>query len=128
MIPVKRNITIRIGDVHEIFFRIRQKVWDGTAWVPGPYQDLTGWEILIQVRQTTETEVLLTYTTTFGDQEDVVSGRGAVYAKLLATQTETVDRTITKGGYDIQVTDDIGDPRTFVEGDVVFTKDWSRDE
>lgn len=127
MKPANKPIYIRLGDVHEIFFRIRKQTWSGTAWVDDGYQDLTGWQVRIQVRQNPDLPVLLTYTVTFGDQNDEVYGKGAVYGKLTGEQTETVPRYIAEGGYDIEVTDSLGDPRTFVAGKVTFAKDYTHD-
>ncbi len=127
MIPAKRDIIIRFGDIHEIFFRVRTKTWNGTAWVLGAYQDLTGWTVLCQVRETTESAVILgTYTVTLGDQGEPIAGLGAVYLKLSAATTGAITRTIAKGKYDIQLTNPAGDPQTYCEGDVTFTKDTSR--
>lgn len=127
MIPAKRDITIRFGDIHEIFFRVRTKTWNGTAWVLGPYQDLTGWTVLCQVRKTSEdATVLLTYTVTLGNQAEPVAGLGAVYLKLTGVQTASVSRIETAAVYDIQLTDAAGNPQTYCEGKVMFTKDVSR--
>jgi hypothetical protein len=126
MKPANKPIYIRFGDIHEIFFRVRRKIWNGTAWVNDGYQDLTGYEVLIQVRQTTEKDVLLTYTITLGDQTDEEFGRGAVYAKLTSVQTKALARNLSEGVYDVQITDTLGNPNTYVEGKVTFGKDVSR--
>lgn len=127
MIPYPKNITIRFGDAKEIFFRVRERVWSGTEWVAGDYRDLTGWTILSQVRATTEDPIpLLEFTATLGDQTDLVNGIGSVYLKLTGAETAGVTRTITTGKWDVELTDDLGDPYTYVAGDVTFTKDVSR--
>jgi hypothetical protein len=126
MKPAVKPIYIRFGDIHEIFFRVRRKIWSGTAWVDDGYQDLTGYTVLIQVRQNTESDVLLTYTITLGDQSDLTNGRGAVYAKVSGAQTAALPRFLSEGFYDIQITDTLGDPNTYIEGKVTFGKDVSR--
>jgi hypothetical protein len=127
MKPVSKPITIRFGDVHEILFRVRKRIWNGTAWIDQGYQDLTGYSVLIQVRKSTESpDVLLTYTVILGDQTDEVNGRGVVYAKVTGEMTGSLVRSLTTGKYDIQMTDPQGNTRTPVEGDVTFEKDVSR--
>lgn len=133
MIPHVEDITIRFGDAKEIFFRVRERVWDPAAnggaggWVAGDYRDLTGWTVLSQIRQTTEdATILLTFTPTLGDQSDLVNGRGAVLLKLTGVQTAGLARTLTSAVYDVQLTDAAGDPWTYIAGAVAFVKDTSR--
>lgn len=129
MIPTTLDITIRFGDYKEIFFRVRDRVFNsGTGeWEPGSYRNLTGYTILSQVRLTEDDPTpLLTFTSTLGNQAEPVNGTGSVLLKLTGTQTGGVSRTTTKAKWDVQMTDPAGDPATYIAGDVTFVKDVSR--
>lgn len=127
MIPFQHDITIRFGDSKQIFFRVRERTWNGTAWVAGPYRDLTGCTILSQVRATTEAaDPILEFTPTLGDQEDEVDGRGSVILYVADEVTRALERTLTAGVWDAQIEDAGGDVLTYIEGAVTFAKDVSR--
>lgn len=129
MIPTTLDITIRFGDYKEIFFRVRDRVFNsGTGqWETGNYRDLTGYTVLSQVRVLEDDAApILTFTSTLGNQADPVNGTGAVLLKLTGTQTAGVSRTTTKAKWDVQMTDLSGDPATYIAGDVTFVKDVSR--
>jgi hypothetical protein len=128
MIPYSKNITIRFGDSKRLFFRIRERVWNAETeiWEPGAYRDLTGYTVLSQVRETTEADtVLMTFTPTIGDQNDP-DQLGSVWLDLTPEQTASVDRTLKKADWDVQLTTPAGDVDTYVAGKVAFTKDTSR--
>lgn len=132
MSPVKKDVTIRFGDSHQIFFRVRERVWSELEdkFVPGPYRDLTGWTVLAQIRATTDSEVvLLTYTPTLGNQADEVLGRGSIWLDITPTQTNQVramNPQPTGGVYDVQLTTPAGEVYTYLEGKINFAKDVSR--
>jgi hypothetical protein len=129
MNPFKKDIGIRRGDTKEIFFKVRTKVWDSgtSAYVPGPYKDLTGYTITSQVReQKASVATLLTFTVTLGNQADLVDGRGAVFLKIDSDDTQAVSTAITKGVWDVQFEEPDGDKFTYIEGDVVFDEDVTR--
>lgn len=123
MIPVSLPITIRRGNTKEIFFRVRDRVWDDTAneWVPGPYRDLTDYEINAQVRETATSQTpLLTFMATMGDQTNPEL-RGSILLKVTDEATATVPAELKNGVWDCNLTEPDGDTFTYIEGIVTFT-------
>lgn len=124
------DIKIRRGDTKTIFFRVRERVWNSAAnggaggYLPGPYRDLTGWTVLSQIRETTESaEPTATFAPTLSDQ---VAVPGGVTLKLAHTITATMTLPIGGGVWDVQLTDAAGDVHTYIAGAVTFEKDVSR--
>lgn len=132
MTPIVKNLFVRFGDSHQLFFRIRERVYNETTgtYEPGPYRDLTGWTVLCQVRTTHDApDPLYVYDTTLGDQADLVSGRGSVLLTATAATTgalRTVDPRPEEAVYDIQLTTPSGEVYTYIEGAITFKKDVSR--
>lgn len=129
MEPYPKDIKIKRGDTKEIFFRVRTKVWDNatSAFVAGPYKDLTGYTITAQVRQTkAASTVLATFSVTIGNQADVDAGRGAVLLKLTPIETAAIPTNITTGVYDVQFNEPDADAFTYLEGNILFTEDVTR--
>lgn len=129
MDALPKDIKIKFGDTKEVFFRVRDRVYDtGTnTWVTGSYRDLTGYTVLSQIRKTADdADPLVAFTTSLGDQTDVELGRGAVLLKLTPAETAALDRTLTTGVWDVQFTDPGGDTYTYIEGAVTFSKDVTR--
>lgn len=132
MTPISKNVTIRFGDHHRIFFRVREREWDELQgkYVPGPYRDLTGYTILSQIRTTADDATTLAqYAPTLGNQADLELGRGAVWLDLTATETgalRDLDPRPKEAVYDVQLTTPASEVYTYVEGKVVFVQDVSR--
>ena len=124
MIAYVHNIVVKRGDTKEIFFRVRTQVWNDTLsiWQPGAYRDLTGWEVLAQIRSTEDSNtVVATFTATLADQ---VTTTGGVYLKLSPATTAAL--TVENGVWDCQLTSPSGDVYTYVEGTYTLDKDVSR--
>jgi hypothetical protein len=130
MIPYPKDIKVRRGDTKRIFFRVRERVWNPAlnggagGWEAGPYRDLTGWTVLAQIRETTESaEPTATFTTTLSNQ---TTTPGGVELKLAPAVTAAMTLPAAGGGWDVQLTDLAGDVHTYIEGKVTFEKDYSR--
>jgi hypothetical protein len=125
--PAQQDIYIYRGDYFELFFRIRTKVWDAGLglWVPGPYRVLTGWTGAAQVRATPDAVgIIATLAVTFSDQL-VTPGGGWV------TCEDTVTKLLPAGGavppgWDCQLIDTLGKPRTYMRGSVIIDSDFTR--
>lgn len=130
MIPAPVDITIRRGDTKIVFFRVRERVWNPAAnggaggYLPGAYRDLTGWTILSQIRETTESaSPAATFTATLSDQ---VAVPGGVTLRLPPATTAGLTLPVGGGVWDVQLTDTVGDVHTYLAGAVTFEKDVSR--
>jgi hypothetical protein len=122
--PWPKDITIKRGDTKEIYFRVRERVWDEvtSTYVAGAYRDLTGWSVLAQIRTDADAaDPVAEFDVNLGDQ---VATPGGVLLKLTPAQTAAL--TISTGGYDVQLTDPGGDVYTYIEGSVTVKKDYSR--
>ena len=123
MTPYHKDITIRRGDTKTIFFRIRERTWNGTEWVAGAYRDLTGWTAKSEIRPDADSNtVLATFTPTLSDQSTVPGG---VTLKLSAATTAALNFT-TPAVWDVQLTDGSGNVHTYMEGTVTLTKDVTK--
>lgn len=124
MKPWPHDLSIRRGDTKELFFRVRERVWDETtsAYIPGAYRDLTGWTVLAQYRATEDAnEVLAEFAATIMDQGVTPGG-----VLLRLTPAQTASLTILTGVWDCQLTDPAGDVYTYIAGKVAVDKDVSR--
>ena len=126
MKPAELDIDITRGDFFSLFFRVRKKLPDGTS---GDYEDLTDWTGLAQIRATYDAPTpLATFTVTFADQ---VTYKGGVLLSLADTVTSTLDYTEELpskviGLWDVQLTNTLGEPSTYLAGDVTLWKDVSK--
>jgi hypothetical protein len=120
MIPAPLDITIRRGDTFRLFFRLRNKLPDGT---PGDYSDLTAWGTgLAQVRATTDAAVLVEMTVTKANQ---VTYPGGILLSIPDDVTALLD--LPSGcKWDFEITNNLGETDTYLEGAVTFKKDYSR--
>lgn len=124
MRPATKNIFIKRGDTFRLFFRLRKRNVDGTA---GEYPDLTTWGTgLAQIRPAkTSTEVIVTMAVTKADQATYPGG-----VLLTIADDVTADLTLTPGltvaVWDFQISNDLGENDTYLEGDVEFSLDVSR--
>lgn len=126
MKPATQDIEIYRGDAFSMFFRIRRKNADGTD---GAYEDLTSWSGIAQIRATTDDSTKIAdFVVTFSDQ---TLYPGGCLISLTAATTSTLTFTGTGntkaiGVYDVQLTNTLGEPNTFLTGAVNLTKDVSR--
>lgn len=130
--PIVKNLFVRFGDSHQIFFRIRERQFNTSTnkWEPGPYRDLTGWTFSAQVRTDYDAPaVLYSYTVQLGNQADLVNGRGSVLLTVTAATTKalrSIDPLPKEAVYDVEATNTAGEVYTYVEGTITFKKDVSR--
>lgn len=125
MKPASQNIDITRGDFFSIFVRLRPKNVDGT---PGDYTSLAGWTGKAKAKADYDTvEVLATFTVTLADQ---VAYPGGVLVSLDDTVTSTLSfvgagQSKKIGIWDLEMTNTLGEPNTFLTGDVTLWKDVS---
>lgn len=122
MLPGPQDLTMQQGDDFTFVFRIRQKVWDeGTGtYVPGPYQNLTGFTGASQMRPAPGDPVVLADFTVTPDP-DQVNNTGIVIMTLDSAVTTTLDPTPTVAEryyWDVQLIDAGGKISTYLSGRV----------
>lgn len=124
MIPAKLDITIRRGDTFRLFFRLRNKLPNGD---PGTYPDLTTWGTgLAQVRDAIDGTIIWTMSVTKANQTTYPGG-------VLLTIADDLTKSafpspVPTGGiakWDFELTNDLGETDTYIEGDVTLKKDVS---
>ena len=128
MQPHVEDFTLPRGDYFGLPFRIRTRVWDPTAngdaggdWVAGGYRDLTGWTGLFMIRlHEDDTAVAVTGTVDILDQ---VAVKGGIHFWFEGADTQGL---VGEYRYDVQLTNELGQPRTYLSGTFTFTKDVSR--
>lgn len=127
MKPYKKNIFIYRGDYFEEWFQVCESVFNPATgkYEIGPGRDLTDWTGIFQIRETDDGPLLMEGTVVFDDQTDEAT-RGWVAFVLEAGQTAEVDSTWKV--FDVQLTDDLGKPRTYREGGIEMDTDVSRVE
>lgn len=118
MTPATHDITIRRGDTFRLFFRLRYKNPDGTL---GDYADLTLWGSgLAQVRASADGALITTMTVTKSNQ---VTYTGGILLTIPDDVTALLD--FTTAVWDFEITNDLGETDTYLEGSAKFTKDVS---
>lgn len=128
MQPHNEDFTIKRGDYFELTFRIRTRVWDpnlngdaGGGWVPGDYRDLTGWTGKFMLRQAQDDVApAVTGTVTIANQSTL---KGGVTFSFEGDDTQAL---LGDYFYDVELTNELGKPRTFWDGKFTFGKDVSR--
>lgn len=117
MIPASHEINIRRGDTFRLYFRIKNK--------SGTYPNLTGWGTgLAQVRDEVDGTVIFTMTVTKGNQ---TTYPGSVLCMIASAVTKAADFDLhNKGVWDFEITNDLGETDTYIEGPVVLEKDVSK--
>jgi hypothetical protein len=131
MTPARKDLQIRFGDTHKIFFRVYERVLNEATgvYVKGDPKDLTNVEISAQVKRSAdEVSPLLEYVVTKGDQADLALGRGSVLLECGAADTaglRALSPQPLSGVWDCQFTED-SDVFTYIEGTVTFSKDVTR--
>lgn len=125
MKPANQDIEIYRGDVFNFFFRVRDILPDGTQ---GDYRNLTGWTGKAVIRSALDASgVLATFVVTFADQSLYPGG---VLLSLSNTITAGLTfsgtgRSVVIGLWDVELTNDLSEPNTFLTGNVTLTKDVS---
>lgn len=120
MKPATLNIEIFKGDTYTLFFRVREKLADGSL---GDYIDLTGATAKSQIRQSEDSSTVLgEFTATIGDQ---VATPGSVLLTLTAAETTALALT-QNGVWDVQITYADGKVRTYLKGTVTLLKEVTR--
>jgi hypothetical protein len=120
--PAEHDIEIYRGDTFELFFRVRTRTWDGTAWVPGAYRDLTGFTPTAQMRSSADAAdpAALTFVCTLANQTTTPGG-----VLVRATPALTAGLAIMAGVYDVQLSDGT-DKFTYLKGAVAVDPDVTR--
>lgn len=130
MKPYAKDFEHVRGDYFEYFFRIRGRVWNPAlnggagGWEAGSYRDLTDWTGIFQVRADLQiaTPVMASGVVSFTDQ---VAVPGGVW--LIMEAVESINLAIsTTNKYDVQLTDELGKPRTYLSGNFITSGDVSR--
>jgi hypothetical protein len=123
--PYAQDIEVYRGDFFSFFFRVYRVNPDGSQ---GAYEDLTGWTGLAQIRASeNDASVIATFTFTPANQTTFPGG-------VLLSLDETVTETFTLAGqatsgklgvWDVQLTNTLGEPNTYIKGAVMLEKDVS---
>lgn len=121
MKPASVPIDIQRGDSFEAFGRIRDTTWDGTAYVPGEYKDITGWVGKSQMRDSTDSQqVVVEFEVTLGNQE---TAPGSFWVRATPEQTAEI---VKSGVWDVQFTTPAGEVFTIAGGAANLGKDVTR--
>lgn len=127
MIPTRLNITIRRGDTFRLFFRMRKKNPDGT---PGDYVNLDTWGAgLAQVRTDYDAPVMFSMTVTKSNQTLYPGGVLLTIDDDVTAAADFTPEMVDKkfrGVWDFEISNDLGETDTYIEGDVTFKLDVSR--
>lgn len=131
MTPATRNISFKRGDSHDLYFRLREQIWDeeNEVWVNGDYINFTGWTVAAQLRDD-KTDVLLADFVgliTPNQDDPLVTGSGVIRLLPAATKDIEITGKSRKGFYDAQFTSPEGEVITFFEGTATIKRDATRD-
>lgn len=120
MKPAPLDIDVYRGDFWSLFFRVRKR--DAAGVLIG-YEDLTGWTGISQIRETEDSVALLAeIMVTFSDQ---VAYPGGVLLSMSGTVTSGLN-FLKPAKWDVQLTNTLGEPNTFLKGNATLDKDVSR--
>jgi len=123
MQPAQCDIQLYRGDYFEMTLRLREGTFNGTAYTPGAYLDLTGWTPKSEIRATVDTtgSAMATLTAELLDQGTIPGG---VHLSLPAAQSAGL--TAASAVWDVQLTNPEGHVYTYLRGTVTITKDVTR--
>lgn len=125
MKPAPKDIFVYRGDYFEFWFQIRESVYNEVTgkYEMGPPRDLTDWTGIWQIRTEDDSLFVVEGDVTIEDQT-IEENKGWVLLSLEKEVTINYDEA-TWQVYDCEMTDDLGKPRTFVEGKVTGDTDVS---
>jgi hypothetical protein len=122
--PAVQDIEIYRGDAFSFFFRVA--MYDPVTKAKTGYEDLSGWTGVAQIRASRDAaSPLASFVVTFANQ---ASYTGGVLLTLSSTTTSAlnlgnnIDSGVI-GSWDVQLTNTLGEPNTFIQGSVTLTKD-----
>jgi len=124
--PAVVDLNAYQGDRLEVFFRIRNRVWNAQlgAYVAGEYRDLTGLTLKGDLKVTKDdAAAAASFAFTIADQGDP-DQKGGFLAYITPAQTAALNGT--KYLYDIQASADATHIETLIAGTVYFTKEVTK--
>lgn len=135
MKPGTLNLDIYRGDHVEVFFRLRERVYDPNAnfgegaYVAGDYINLTGYTAAAQIRaKAMDNAVLAVFEASI--PADTLETRGSVLLTMHTNVTSTLPVDMLTGiglaVWDCQLTNSQGHPRTYMAGAVNIIADVTR--
>jgi hypothetical protein len=126
MRPAPQDLDITRGDFFSFFFRIKDKNPDGST---GDFHDLTGWTGIAQIRESVDAPTpLAEFDINFADQTAYPGGVLISLDEVVTATLNFTGNTVSKviGVWDVQLTNELGEPNTFLTGNVTLWKDVSR--
>lgn len=119
--PGKYPIEIYQGDTYDLFFRVRESVWNPITgqYEAGAYVDLTGTVPTAMIKKSkTDVAATATFSCVLSDQTALPGG---VLCTLVPTESKKLIEVVYM--YDVQLYTDATHIRTFLQGSVLVTQE-----